>query len=688
MSLRDVNKDHLAEHMEEPGRLTLVSSGVELPDHQDPLKFWTLHPKENTFVDLAVFALGQNEPSGNGGGTWHGAFSGRPQLIHQLAPAICINLQGKASRTAKEALVSLREWWRVLDAVERDAALAGQPMDRVEDVRQLTRVHFLYASGQIHGMRALQGNKVTTFTHWVNLTLRSMNAGQIHNWIVRKTAANQLRLPPEDQCADLRIALKQEWYAVLKQWTVMDRVMADSFCPTTTEEEDFLKHWRWLQDSQRRTGKVLPTPVELRNGLDDKYFTAKTGLSLVTMRAVQFPSRWEVDAAFHQCLVNTGWNLATLFSLDALTDFLRDNEWDPARYLLIGSKARAGGKEQVVDGLWKTRYGPGYIIKTLLDRNAPLRAQLQNKLAAERVAYERMLQEGAGAEVLTQQLIAIQVLEEGCRNVWLYVDCYGEINWLTHGQSGYKIDGTQRPYLTVFLNRLNQLRDASGKVAIPHVRPKDFRNMFALYVWRISGGNILDVMAALNHAWLKTTDDYLNQNILNEERDAAILMFLNLLFAQLGDGRLDLTILAHQLRYGTVTPEMDQRLAEYRLLPRAWPGIACKDPRHPPAEIHGTSLVPVCPGERCLLCKPNAVILPEALDFVSRRVEELLAYQSAVPITAFQGLPADELANGLLVLRLFPPEAVEKARTRWATAIESGQHRVPGLRPHAEKRIV
>ena len=688
MSLRDVNKDHLAEHIEEPGRLTLVSSGAELPDYQDPLKFWTLHSKENTFVDLTIFALGQNEPRRNGGGTWHGAFSGRPKLIHQLAPAIRTNLQGKAGRTTKEALISLREWWRVLDNVEKDAALAGQPMDRVEDVRQLTRVHFLYASGQIHGMRALWPTKVTMFTYWVNLTLRSMNAGQIHNWVVRKKAATQSRLPPEDQCTDLRIALKQEWYAVLKQWAVMDRVRADSFCPTTAEEEDLLKNWRWLQDAQRRTGKVLPTSVELRNGFDDKYFTAKTGFSLVTMRTILFPTRWDVDAAFHQCLVNTGWNPATLFSLDALADFLRDNEWEPARYLLIGSKARARGKEQIVDGLWKTRYGPGYIIKTLLDRTAPLRAQLQNRLAVERAAYERMLQEGAGAEDLTQQLISIQTLEEGCRSVWLYVDCYGEINWRTQGRSGYKLDGTLRPYLTVLLNRLNQIRVASGKAAIPHVRPKDFRKMFALYVWRISGGNILDVMAALNHAWLKTTDDYLNQNILNEERDAAILMFLNLLFAQLGDGRLDLTILAHQLRYGTVTPEMDQRLTEYRSLPRAWPGIACKDPRHPPAEIHGTSLVPVCSGERCLLCKPNAVILPEALDFVSRRVEELLAYQSAVPITAFQGVPADELANGLLVLRLFPSEAVENARTRWATAIESGQHRVPGLRPYLEKRIV
>lgn len=687
MSLRNVTKDHLADGLEKPGGMTLVSAGVDLPDHEDPLKFWTLHPKGNTFVDLTVFAVGQTEPRGNGGGKWIGAFSGRPGLIRQLATAIRANLQGKASLSVRQSMCSLRAWWRLLDEVERDAALAGQPVARVEDVRQLTRIHYSYAVGRVSERQPLGRTDFGRLKLWANLTLKSINARQLHNWNTPKNAQTALRLPPEDQCTALRIALKQEWYAVLRRWGSVDKVMGNNFQPASNEEADLLRHWRYFQDAQRRTGNALPSSDDLRYGIGDKNFTEKTRLNLATMRTIAFPNRWDVDTAFHQCLVNTGWNPSTLYDLDAATDFLKDSEWDPARYLLIGTKARAKGKEQVVEGLWKTKYGPGFIIKAHMGRTAQLRAQLHDKLVTERAVYEGMLQDGASADDLTRRIQTIQNLEAGCRSVWLYCDANGEINWLTGGSPGYHADGQIQSYLAVFLGRLNCIRKAHGEDGIPRVTQKDFRNMFALYVWRSTGGNILDVMAALNHAWLKTTDGYLNQHILNQERDATILKFLNLLFAQLGEGRLDLTILAHRLRYGAVTSEMELRLAEYRALLRPWPGIACKDPRHPPPEIHDISRLPVCSGERCLLCKANAVILPEALDFVARRVEELLEFRSSVPITAFGGLFADELHNGLLVLKLFPPEEVEQARTRWEAAIASGEHRVPGLRLHAQKEV-
>lgn len=688
MSLRNINKDYLAEHMEqEPGSLTVVMTGTELPDHEDPLRFWTLHPQENILIDLTPFACGQSEARKKGRLT-KGPYSGRPRLILQLAPAIRANLLGKARGTIQRAMDSLRAWWRLLDGVEDRAALSGVPMDRVEDVRQLTGAHYTCALGQVPGVEGIAGGRIKPFRYWVNLVRRSLREPTLH-WPVSRDASSTLRLPPEDQCTDLRIALKQEWYGVLRRWQKMDSVKANGFHPANAEDQGLSKHWCWFQDTQRRTGKVLPSFDELRNGIASSYFAQKTGLNLATMCSLVFPSRWDVDTAFHQCLVNTGWNASTMLSLNALATFLSDNDWDPARYTLVGSKARADGKEQVVDGLWKTSYGPGYIIRQLLERTAPLRIQLQDTLAAERTAYVRMQRTDTSVDDLTRQLNVIQTIEEGCRSVWLYVDVNGEINWLSGAQAGAYTQGDGKPklYLTVFLRLLNKSRKSVGKAEIPRVTPRDFRNMFATYVWRISGGNLLDVMAALNHAWLQTTDDYLNQNILNQERDATILTFLNLLFAQLGVGRLDLTILAHQLRYGALTPEMEQRLAEYRALPHAWPGIACKDPRHPPKKIHDTSRVPVCSGERCLLCTTNAVILPEALETVARRVEELIAYRSAVPIAAFQGAPADELANGLLVLKLFPLDEVEKARANWVSAIESGQHRVPGLRLRAERRI-
>ncbi|RYZ92141.1 MAG: hypothetical protein EOP06_05160 [Proteobacteria bacterium] len=140
MSIREYKKDHLKEHagVESAMPMTLVA-----PKSDDPLIFWTKHATESTQVNLHPLAMGQEKRENHKGNFI--SFTGRPQLIAQLAPAIEDSLLGVRSRTAGHCLESLRAWWRILDAVEAAAEETGKPMTRVDDVCELTTIHSEFA---------------------------------------------------------------------------------------------------------------------------------------------------------------------------------------------------------------------------------------------------------------------------------------------------------------------------------------------------------------------------------------------------------------------------------------------------------------------------------------------------------------------------------------------------------------
>lgn len=73
-------------------------------------------------------------------------------------------------------------------------------------------------------------------------------------------------------------------------------------------------------------------------------------------------------------------------------------------------------------------------------------------------------------------------------------------------------------------------------------------------------------------------------------------------------------------------------------------------------------------------------MLPESVDGVAMRVEELKAIQKAISVEAW--LTSDfpqELTNGLNALKIFPVNNVRVAIEKWAQAISSGTHRAPGM---------
>lgn len=683
MSIREYDKDHLKKYT---GVGPATFDGLNAPESDDPLIFWTKHETEVVQINLYPFASGQVKSKILNANFIQ--FTGRPHLIRQLAPAIKEGLLGVRPCTAGNWMSSLRSWWRILDAVEAASEETGVPMTPVEDVRQLTAIHCEFAHRS--GMRA---TSFTLFRTLVDTVRASLGVRPLH-WQAPERPNARRHQPPEDQVKILRFALKQAWRDVQTKWALMDRLRLETLVTKDdSEETDLHRHVQYMHSIQIKSGRLLPTPDELRDGVDQASFKATTGFSLRTLRGTLFPTRADVDAAFHLCLCNTGWNPSTLFSLDATKKILITHPKDrsdnfnkrfvlrPETYALKGNKARSGDKEQMIVGLWKTSTGPGHVIRAYMERVEPLRSLLNARLVKERRRYADLASIDASYEETASQFELVQRLEQGCRSVWLYIDIFGEIVWLkSRLRFGYDNGkGKKLAFITLVLDELNAKRACLNKTPIPHVTQADFRDFFATYVWRASGGNILSVKRALGHAQLSTTADYLNNNVLNKEADDSARSFLNALVGELGKGRLDLTILTHLQRHGVVTAEMEQRLADHRALVRSRMKIACKDPRNPPKQIRASGHG-FCDDNRCLLCPENAVLLPESYDGIAMRAEEILALQTALPIEAW--INADyplELKNNLAALRLFDLNLVLRSRQHWARAIASGEHFVPGL---------
>jgi hypothetical protein len=145
-------------------------------------------------------------------------------------------------------------------------------------------------------------------------------------------------------------------------------------------------------------------------------------------------------------------------------------------------------------------------------------------------------------------------------------------------------------------------------------------------------------------------------------------------------GRVDPTILAQRSRNGGINSEQRERLHSYRTLMLSRIGVGCMDPMHPPRHID-PNFKPdgkaMCHVQRCTLCLENAVLLPESLPGLCKRLAELRFLRSQMSVAAFQESSfLEELDNTELALLAFDAEEVKRLVEQWEGRIASGAHRV------------
>ena len=701
MSIRNKCKDHLKDH----AGVELVEPTLE-PQSNDPLRFWSGHPTENCLINLHPFADGETKnPHSNGGGSWAGPFSGRPQLILEIAPALQARCTLAARETCKKYLPALRRWWRLFDALEAIPSPDGQTLPRLESIADLNVLH------EAAALRNGIGNGAFKLFLSVANDARLLGKPRLSKllWAVPERGEPERKLIPDDQAKALRIAIKQDWERVRHTWTRHDEIrnrlrprpLPDQ--PTEREfkeyEEDLylLKNWQHFQRIQQTCGGILPSPEQLCEGYSSRSMSSNRGVELRLMRAIVFPTTDEANTAFHTALMGSGWNPSTLITgIDATQPHrIFEHPKDVRQAVLSieeaeevtmqGSKRRAGGRMQFCMGLKKNPSSPPAVVAAYLNRSELLRQQLRRNCDASRAELARLTASGAPQEAIERQFMHVNTLQQGVRNIWLHIDHFGRINWI-NGEKWARysdsISSNRVSYLDRIIERLNTDRTKRGERAIAKVMPSDFRDIYTRWAYNQSGGNIIAVMFALGHASLRSTNNYTDNNIFNAEADEAVRRFMTHLFKELEQGRVDLTILAQLVRHGPLTPEMQCRLEEYRHLMHSRIKVGCANPKKPPTHISPDHVEGEwCTTHHCLRDCPNARFLPESVDGIAMRVEELMVMSHHLPLeTWMRGNFQKELEAGeYLLAELYSPETVNKARAMWRAKIAGGLHTISGV---------
>lgn len=701
MSIEKKDKDHLKEY----GSVAPIPP--LLPRSDDPLQFWTNHQTDNALVDLRPFADGEFEMPSAFANTWPGPFTGRPTLISELAPAVEAVCAMRGEKTAKSYLSALRTWWRLFDAIEAVPVSDGRFIAKVKSVADLGAHHEAAAHQQQITYRSFQ-----CFIKIADAS-RALRKLPALGWIAPGHPEPVRALIPEDQAREIKTMIKQDWEHIRKTWAINDNVRGEAErrargepqAALDEEEARRLDNWQYLQEVQRRTGELIPSGQQMMGIWKSENSLVLRGLNRSLMRSIAFPTVEEADIAFHLALINSGWNPSTMQRIDSTNPFLLtvhpknngqlvltndagDAESDEGNNATLhADKPRAGGWTQFCTGKKSQPSSAPMIVAAYLKRVGPLRERLAQDLLAAQAELDRMRMAGNDLKRLDQQVKRVQKLERGCRCVWLYLDREGNICWISTDKKWTRYNKSDNrkgfeSYLDRVCERLNRRRAEQKRPLIPKVTPSDFRDIYARWVYMASKGNVLAVMLALGHRRIGSTFSYMENNIFAAENDAAIRRWGLHLFNELDQGRIDLTILAQLVRHGSLTPDMEARLTEYRQFMRSRVGARCTDPWRPPPAVAPSHVANrLCGTHRCLKDCANAKFLPESLDGIAMRVEELMSMMDHLPReTWLRGEFDQELESGEALLQeLFPSDAVAVARGRWRQRIVDGAHLIPGL---------
>lgn len=681
MTLRKVSKDHQTPRLAE---LALVDSRGYLQHTGSPLKFWTQHATKPFLVDLTDLEVGQERPKKPGlEDRWLGSYSGRPSLIHELLPAIQEKLMWASEKTCRGCVADLKLWWRLFDEMETTTNTPELVFAPTKSVTDLTHLH------QQLAVQRFSPGTFSAFRSIADMTRRAKGMSPLA-WNGPESLKPSREIPTPAQSRAVFTCIKREWFKAIDRWNLVDDMLAGNCAPASEGQANLLLNAEFagpLFASGTITTEAIKKHWEHKTGRSGRTLW-RDGLAIETMFAAFFPTAFEIKMGFHLALIGGGWNVQTLLDLPVDADtsipecmpFLRNHPRDASRYIITGYKARSVS-DQIMHGDWKTDRSPGKVIRTLVERTWPLRQELVRSLRVAEITLSELIATHADVASVTEARIVVLELQRKSRSIWLY-RAKGSIEALN--AETYDKYERNTPILRIIVERVNEHR-TPNEAPIPRVNASDFRDIFAEYVYRISGGSVLAVQKALGHRSPFTTARYLDNKIVNAESARTFVAYTDEMWNMcFSSGQLDHTVLRQIIEREQITPEQHLRLAEYRKLKKSRIGVSCKDPTSPPARLdpqfkpNGRTL---CTVQRCTLCLENAVIAPESLDGLAMRLAELRALRTQTPIEHFyRGEEISwqtEMENTETALLGFHPSAVESALSKWVQRIEEGEHRVP-----------
>jgi hypothetical protein len=662
------------EFLEEPSRLPPIEGG---------LIFNTRHSTSPCDVDLTCFRDGQAVARGRGGANWTGPYSGRPQLILDLLPALTDRLTGAAERTVDSYIESFRGWWRLFDKLERRHGLS--PVCSVADLND------------IHGQFALDSGMnrkaFGALLSLANTTRRGLRLRVLH-WTSPGRVDPKRRLPPKWQFDVIRHELKHRWFQVLDRWQLADRLISNDAPlvevghPQHSEQCHLVSSYQYFRRAAEFRNHPCPNLdglIDFESGLSISQFY-DAGLSRKEMLQGRYPLLEDLQAPIHLCMANTGWNKAVVLAIDVTGEYIAAHPTDSSQYIMWARKEKAGGTPQETRGLFKSQAGIGFIVLTIVARTEPLRTELRKQLKGYSKQLKLALANSApDSEPVLNLNKTVSDLQTAIRSPWLYATHHGGIACPDQRTLDKSIDDSgdhfkYSPYLRMVIRELNVRRPQDNQLA--EITPGDFRDNFARVCYEASGGSVLAVKKALGHKRISSTQVYLtNQENLESHRQIYGRFWHQLWDVEIRVHKsVDPSILALGARTGTVTAEHRSRLGKWRKLMISRVEMGCTSPKNPPRRI-APHFVPDglknCDVQRCTLCFEHGVILPTSLPGLAMRAEELCHIRTEMSIKAWLvSTFSEELENTEVALLGFDPKEVALVRKHWAEKIRSGEHRV------------
>lgn len=687
MTIRKISKDRLPLRRAE---LSLVESRDFLHQTDISLRFWTKHETKPCLVDLIDFESGRLQPKQRNG-RWSGAFNGRPALIHELLPAIKEKLMWATEKTCNHFIAHLRSWWRLLDEVEvpnHNAALAP-----TRSVKDLTRLHHQIA------VQRFGPNTFSAFTSVAEITRRALGMQPLA-WSGPEPKSPSRDIPKPDQSRVLFTHIKRGWFEVVDRWKLVDEMLTKTHVPQNEEQRKRLLNAEFMHSFIVAEENFLDSN-SLKNMWTEKTGKSAKGmwrdrLSVDEMFACFFPDDFDIRLGFHLALIGGGWNVQTLLDLSVnasapMADsmpFLRNHPQDSSRYIMTGFKER-GGSYHPLHGDWKSDRSPGQIVRTIVQRTWPLRQEVVRLLRRAEEELSALVSAKADIPLITKTRLDVIELQRKSRSVWLYHTRSGIQALSARNFSQFK---DKKSFLPAVIADINKHR-APSEEPIPHINASDFRDIFAEFVYRISGGSVLAVQKALGHNGFTSTARYLDNKIINTESARTFVTYTNEMWAMcVTSDRIDHTVLRQMVERTHITSEQKMRLDDYRNLKKSRLGVGCIDPTRPPPRLapqvkpDGSAF---CTVHRCTLCFENAVIAPEALEGLAMRLAELLYIKNRTPIEHFhRGGDVSwqtELQNTETALLGFDAATVQSTLNKWMQLIEEGKHRAPEFNGISER---
>lgn len=599
-------------------------------------------------------------------------FTGRRELLVQLLPAIRDLALREADVTVMGRLSTLRFLWRTLDEIE--ARSPGAP--GLRSVAEFSGAH-----RQALVDRKIYRSDFSAILSVINLTRLALGENRLE-WEGPPAKGNgkAKHLPDLPDVKRIKNELKRRWFGWRDRYDLAQHLLnlpeADAQ-KLSWDRRYLLEGLRRFKATQEKYGVSLPTKEQL----NPEGIGARPGVFMgyPELCSYFFPDATSIRAAFMLCLATTGWNEAVLLSLEVGEEIFLTHPTDEKRYIMVGAKRRAKGAEQRCNGLKKTQHGPYSIINFLTEVSERLRDQLRarGKAIGAQLADSAALGLDAKAiQVLQEERHGIEV---ATRSFWLHgapvstgpTSGFGGICHLTKVGS----------YL--LRDVIDGLNARNPGQPIGTMSPSDFRDAYALHWYEFSGGDILTVMRALGHRHVGTTVTYTNNVVVRVRNQEKARKVLKAWWGEVEEhGQADPTVVAFTVKHGKPSEEQRGRVKTYRTFMLTQLGTRCSNPHNPPSHV-APHFEPdgkkVCDVQRCLLCVKYAVITPESLDGIARRLAELIHIKSSMSVAGWESATGyiEEMENAELGLAGFADaSAVQEAFERWTRKIESGEHRV------------